>query len=57
MAATTYREKRRVRKHTTCLTSTPATPRPPVEPARLIPLGTVASLGLEGASPEFDSSC
>ena len=43
MAATAYREKRRFRKHTSRLTGTP---RPAVEPARLVPLGTVASLGL-----------
>ena len=44
MAATTYREKRRFRKHTTRVTGTS---RSPVEPARLIPLGTIASLVAE----------
>jgi hypothetical protein len=43
MAAMPYREKRRFRKHTSRLTGTP---RPPVESTRLVPLGTVASLGL-----------
>jgi len=45
MAAKTYREKRHFRKHATRLTGTS---RPPVETARLIPLGTVASLAPEG---------
>ena len=43
MAATTYREKRRLRKQTSRLSGTP---QPPVEPVRLVPVGTVASLGL-----------
>ena len=41
MAATTYREKRRARKHTSRLTGPP---RPPSEPTRLVWLGSVASL-------------
>ncbi len=51
MAATTYREKRHVRKRATRRTGAP---RPPGEPARLVRLGTVASLvsgGLCGCQP------